>query len=195
MKKLIYTTMISLGGLATLFGCKSIASRPAEMETTTTTVNNIYSLKATTIDGKAFDFSSLKGSGKKLLIVNTASECGFTPQYKDLQELNEKFGNKVVIIGFPCNQFGKQEPGTSGDIKSFCTKNYGVTFQMMEKVDVKGETQHPVYQFLSKKEQNGWNTQAPSWNFCKYLINEKGELVKYFNSAVNPMSEEVTSNL
>jgi len=145
------------------------------------------------LDGQEINFLQFKG--KKILIVNVASECGYTPQYKNLQALHEKYGNKLVVIGFPANNFGKQEPGNSQEIKSFCTKNYGVTFQMMEKISVKGSDMHPLYKFLSTKEENGTCDQAPGWNFCKYLIDENGNVVKFFNSKVDPLSEEITSLL
>jgi glutathione peroxidase len=118
-----------------------------------------------------------------------ASKCGYTPQYADLQKLQDTFGSKVVILGFPANNFGAQEPGTNAEISSFCQKNYGVTFQMFEKISVKGEDQHPLYAWL--KEKTG---QEPSWNFCKYLIKPDGS-VKFFKSSVNPMANEITSEL
>lgn len=177
----------------TLLGCKQVSTKPANAETDNMNTPVLYDFKAKTIDGKELDFSQFKG--KKVLIVNTASECGFTPQYADLQKLHEQYKDKLVIIGFPCNQFGGQEPGTVGDIKTFCTKNYGVTFQMMDKVDVKGDKQDPLYSWLSDKSKNGWNGEAPSWNFCKYLIDENGHLLKYLNSNVNPMSDEITGAL
>ncbi|MDR1225397.1 MAG: glutathione peroxidase [Prevotellaceae bacterium] len=151
---------------------------------------SFYDLKFTTLSGKEYKFDRLKG--KKVLIVNTASKCGFTKQYADLQKLSEKYADKLVIIGFPSNQFGKQEPGTNEEIGEFCQVNYGVTFQLMEKSDVKDENQNPVYRWLTDKNKNGWNEEVPSWNFCKYFVNEKGELIKFFNSRVTPMSEEVT---
>lgn len=149
---------------------------------------DFYSLNASTLEGKPFSFSSLKG--KKVLIVNTASECGFTGQYADLQKLHESYGNKVTILGFPCNDFGGQEPGKAEQIQSFCQRNYGVTFQMMEKVNIKTNP-HPVYAWLSAKEKNGWNSEAPSWNFGKYLINEQGKLTHFFPSTVNPMGDKI----
>lgn len=154
---------------------------------------SIYDFKMKTIDGEEISMSKFKG--KKMLIVNVASECGFTPQYKSLQALHEKYGNKVTVIGFPANNFGAQEPGNEGQIKEFCKKNYGVTFQMMEKISVKGEDMHPLYQWLSNKELNGSCNDAPKWNFCKYLIDEKGNIVKFFSSKVDPMSEDITSLL
>lgn len=150
---------------------------------------SFYDFKLNSIDGKPIDFKKYKG--KKVLLVNVASKCGFTPQYAELEELHEKYGDKLVILGFPANNFKEQEPGSNEEIAEFCQKNYGVKFQMFEKISVVGEDQHPLYQWLSKKEMNGWNDQAPKWNFSKYLINEKGELVKFFESKVKPMSEEV----
>lgn len=154
---------------------------------------SIYDFKLKTIDGQ--DLSLSKFKGKKILIVNTASECGFTPQYKNLQALHEQYGNKVVLLGFPANNFGGQEPGTSTEIKTFCTKNYGVTFQMMEKISVKGSDMHPLYKFLSSKELNGSCNDGPTWNFCKYLIDENGKVVKFFSSKVDPLSKEITGLL
>ncbi len=152
-----------------------------------------YDFKMKSIDGKEIDFSTFKG--KKVLLVNTASECGYTPQYADLEKLHKEYGNKVVVLGFPANNFGGQEPGSNTEIKAFCTKNYGVSFQMFEKISVEGKDAHPLYQWLSKKDLNGNNDKAPNWNFCKYLINEKGELVKFFPSSVKPMSPELLKEI
>lgn len=155
----------------------------------TSSTKNLHSFKAKTLEGKEFDFASLKG--KKVLIVNTASECGYTPQYKDLQSLYVKYSSKnFVIIGFPCNDFGGQEPGTGAEIKSFCQKNYGVTFQMMEKVSIASS---PVYKWLTTKTENGVLDAVVKWNFNKFLIDEKGNLVKYLPSSVKPMDTEITN--
>ncbi|HLF35230.1 MAG TPA: glutathione peroxidase [Cyclobacteriaceae bacterium] len=154
---------------------------------------SFYDFKMKSIDGKMIDFSSLKG--KKVMCVNVASKCGQTPQYADLQKLNDMYGDKVVILGFPANNFGQQEPGTNMEIKEFCKENYGVTFQMFEKISVKGDDMAPLYQWLSKKEYNGWNDEEPNWNFSKYLIDEKGKLVAYFPSKVKPLSEEVLAKI
>ncbi|MCH7398467.1 glutathione peroxidase [Belliella sp. DSM 107340] len=150
---------------------------------------SIYDFKLNDIDGNEVDFSQFKG--KKLLLVNVASKCGYTPQYEDLQKLNEEYGEKVVILGFPANNFGGQEPGTNEDIKQFCSTNYGVTFQMFDKISVKGADKHPLYRWLSDKDLNGWNDKEPSWNFCKYFIDENGELKQFFASSVNPMDDEI----
>ncbi len=154
---------------------------------------SIYDFKLKTIEGQELSLSMFKG--KKILIINCASECGFTPQYKNLQALHEKYGSKLVLLGFPANNFGGQEPGTSTEIKSFCTKNYGVTFQMMEKISVKGNDMHNLYKFLSTKDLNGTCNDAPNWNFCKYLIDENGKIVKFFSSKVDPLSKEITDLL
>ncbi len=149
---------------------------------------SIYQFKVKTLEGQDFDFASLKG--KKIMVVNTASECGFTPQYKGLEELYQKYKDKnFVIIGFPCNDFGGQEPGSATEIRGFCTKNYGVTFPLMEKVSV---VTAPIYLWLKNKDQNGVESSKVSWNFNKYLIDENGHLVKHLGSMTKPDSEEIT---
>ena len=149
---------------------------------------SFHDFKLSAIDGTTIDFDKYKG--KKVLLVNTASECGYTPQYEDLQMLSNQFGDKVVVLGFPANNFGSQEPGTNTEIQQFCKANYGVTFQMFEKISVAGKDQHPLYKWL--EAQSG---KSPNWNFCKYLINEKGELIGFFPSAVNPLEEAITGKL
>lgn len=153
---------------------------------------SFHDLVATTLDGDEFAFDQLQG--KRVLIVNTASKCGFTPQYESLETLHQRYGDQgLVILGFPCNQFGKQEPGSSDDIRSFCSKNYGVSFQMMEKIDVKGDNQHPVYAWLTRKELNGAGDHSVRWNFHKFLVNEKGELVAALGSGADPLGDEILS--
>ncbi|HEY4650746.1 MAG TPA: glutathione peroxidase [Pontibacter sp.] len=156
------------------------------MATETQTKEDFYNFKLTSLDGQEVDFSKYKS--KKVLLVNTASECGYTPQYADLEQLHDTHGDKVVILGFPANNFGGQEPGSNEEIASFCQKNYGVSFQMMEKISVKGEDQHPLYTWLA---QHAPNHEEPTWNFCKYLVNEQGEVVAFFPSKVKPMGEEI----
>ncbi len=187
---LIKTTSALCIALALVF---SFAGTTSKIEKRSHAKASIYDFKLKTLDGQELSLSKFKG--KKMLLVNVASECGYTPQYKDLQVLHEKYGNKVVVIGFPANNFGGQEPGTSSEIKTFCTKNYGVTFQMMEKISVKGNDVAPLYKWLSNKEENGNCNDAPGWNFCKYLIDENGNVVKFFSSKVNPLSTEITSLL
>jgi glutathione peroxidase len=150
--------------------------------------SSFYDFKMASIDGETIDFSKYKG--QKVLIVNTASECGYTPQYEDLQALHEQFGGKVTVLGFPANNFGGQEPGSNLQIAQFCKKNYGVSFQLFEKIDVIGKDRAPLYAWLEK--QTG---KVPTWNFCKYLIDENGKVVQFFPSAVNPMDEAVTGLL
>ena len=134
-------------------------------------------------------------AGKKILIVNVASKCGYTPQYKDLQALYEQYNDKLVIIGFPCNQFMNQEPAEELTIKQFCERNYGVTFPLTTKIDVKGKEQHPIYQWLTKKDRNGVGNFKVSWNFNKFLIDENGKLIGHFGSGVKPLDKKITSHL
>ena len=150
-----------------------------------------YDFKVKTLEGQEFDFASLKG--KKVMIVNTASKCGFTPQYKDLEEAYQKYQGDLVIIGFPANNFLNQEPGSANDIRKFCTENYGVTFPMMEKISVKGNNMAPVYKWLTSKEQNGVMDSEVKWNFQKYLIDENGKLVDVIYSKEKPSSDKVTA--
>ena len=151
----------------------------------------LYDFTATTREGESFDFSLLKG--KKVLIVNTASKCGFTPQYKKLQSLYEEYGSdNFEIIGFPCNDFAKQEPGSNKEISEFCEKNYGVTFQMMEKISVKGDTIHPIYKWLTNKDENGMLDTKVKWNFQKFMIDENGQVVDYALPTTSPTSNKIT---
>lgn len=191
MKKLmIFAAGILFLGFAASYTFK-------DKETKVMTEENVqgkvfHGLKIKSINGdKEIDFSTFKG--KKVLLVNTASECGYTGQYEDLEKLHQKYKDKLVVIGFPCNQFGGQEPGSSEEIVSFCKKNYGVSFLLTEKIDVKGDNQHMVYRWLTQKSLNGVDNYTVSWNFNKFLVDENGKLVKYFPSRVNPMSEDITS--
>ena len=167
----------------------TLALAAITMAFTTSGTKNLHEFKAKTLEGKDFNFADLKG--KKVLSVNTASECGYTPQYKDLEALYEKYKAKnFVIIGFPCNDFGGQEPGTSADIKAFCTKNFGVTFPLMEKISIKTS---PIYQWLTSKTENGVLDATVKWNFNKFLVDENGHLVKYLASDVKPMDAQITN--
>ena len=165
--------------------------RIAKNNNSTVSSSNFYDLKAITIDGQEISFEKFKG--KKVLIVNVASKCGYTYQYEGLQKLHELYGNKVSVLGFPANDFLFQERGSNEEIAEFCESNYGVTFQMFENITTKGKKQSPVYHWLANKELNGWNDQKPSWNFCKYIIDEDGKLVGFFDSKVKPLSEEIVS--
>ena len=170
-----------------LFSCQNQAQNNKKtMETQTPIVTEtIYQFKVTDLYGKEFDFATLKG--KKILIVNTASECGLTPQYKDLEAIYKKYKElNFVIVGFPANNFGAQEPGSNEQIAKFCEMNYGVTFPMMTKVSVKGNDMNEVYQFLTQKSKNGLQDSEVEWNFQKYLINEQGQLVKVLSPRVLP---------
>ena len=149
---------------------------------------SIFSIKLKTLVGEETTLEKYKG--KKIIILNTASECGYTPQYAKWEKFYEDNKATAVVLGFPANNFGGQEPGTNSEIKSFCTKNYGVTFPMFEKISVKGADKSPLYKWLTDSSLNGWNTAEPTWNFCKYLINEKGELTEFFASKIEPTNEE-----
>lgn len=196
MKK-IFITLISL---VTLSSCQFFKSSQEPEKNTTEQMENtpqaekktIYGYTVKDIDGNDFNLSNLKG--KKVMIVNTASECGFTPQYEDLEALYNKYKNQnFIVIGFPANNFKGQEPGSNAEIKKFCTEKFNVTFPMMEKISVTGADQAPLYQFLTQKEKNGLMNSDVEWNFQKYLINEDGTLAKIFYTKVNPMDPQIIS--
>lgn len=151
---------------------------------------NFYDFKFTTLDGQEVKMSDFKG--KKILIVNTASKCGFTKQYKDLEELHKTFGDKLVIIGFPANNFGQQEPGSNAQIQEFCEQNYGVDFLMAEKVDVKGDQMAPLFKYLTAQDNPDFKGEI-KWNFEKFLIDEHGKLVHRFRSATNPLDPAIVN--
>jgi glutathione peroxidase len=154
----------------------------------------VYDFKVPGLDGKTIDLSKYKG--KKILIVNTASKCGYTPQYTDLEALYEKYKDKLVIIGFPANNFGQQEPGSNSEIKEFCTKNYGVSFPMADKVDVVGDNIHPLFKYLTEEAKKlGVADPVIGWNFTKFLVDENGKLIAVFPSKVKPMDEQITKYL
>lgn len=154
---------------------------------------SIYDFKVPGLEGKDINFADYKG--KKILIVNTASKCGYTPQYEALEKLYETYKDKLVIIGFPANNFGGQEPGSNGEIKDFCKRNYGVTFPMAEKVSVKGDDVHPLFKYLNAEAKKLGEDDPIKWNFTKFLVDENGKLVHVFESKVTPMSEELTKYL
>lgn len=157
-----------------------------------TTAGSVYDFKVDGIDGGKINFSSFKG--KKILIVNTASQCGNTPQYADLEKLYKKYEGKLVIIGFPANNFGKQEPGSNAEIKAFCTKQYAVTFPMATKISVKGDDIHPLYKWLlAEGKAKHLQPEEVTWNFQKYLLDEKGNLVAVFSPKTQPLSAEVVA--
>lgn len=156
-------------------------------------LESIYNIKINSLNGKPIVLSTFKG--KHLLFVNVASKCGFTPQYKDLQKLSDNYKDKLVVIGVPCNQFGSQEPGNANDIETFCEVNYGVTFLMSEKIDVKGSNKHPLYKWLTQKSKNGISNSTVKWNFQKYLVNSEGKLINYYFSSTSPTSNKITKHL
>ena len=157
-----------------------------------TTTMNIYDFSVPALEGGTIDFNDYKG--KKILIVNTASECGYTPQYKQLEELNEEMGGKVIIVGFPANNFGGQEPGSNEQIAAFCEKNYGVSFPMAAKVSVKGSDQHELFKWLTTEENEDFTGEI-NWNFEKFLIDEDGNLIHRYRSGATPMDEAILSAL
>ena len=188
--KLIISTFLLLA--FTACGQTKNAQNNENSSTMNTPKESIHQFTVTDIDGKSFDFKSLKG--KKIMVVNTASKCGLTPQYEKLEALYQKYKNSnFVIVGFPANDFMGQEPGTNEEIATFCKKNYGVSFSMMEKISVKGSDIHPVYQFLTEKSKNGLEDNSVQWNFQKYLIDENGYLVKVVSPRTSPDDQEITS--
>jgi len=183
---------------AILISCAPQTSNTAMTnKTETTSINtnasSIYDFKVESLDGGTIDFATFKG--KKILIVNTASKCGYTPQYEELEALYKKYQDKLVIVGFPANNFGGQEPGTNIEIKEFCSKNYGVSFPMAAKISVKGNDTAPIYKWLCSKSLNGVLDAEIKWNFSKFLLDEKGNLVAKYDSGVKPMSEEIIGKL
>lgn len=191
MNKMKIFTILLVILIITLISLVS-CNNQKKVNTTQTKKQNIYQFKVKTLNNETFDFTTLKG--KKILIVNTASKCGLTPQYKDLQILYEKYNqNNFTIIGFPTNNFLWQEPGSNKDIEQFCTLNYGVTFPMMSKISVKGKDIHPVYKFLTQQAKNGLKDSKVSWNFQKYLINENGILEKVISPKTSPLADEITN--
>src|SRR5690606_13944224 len=171
------------------FGCQNKVIQKPESELMQNRPN-IYGFKVKDLSENDFDFATLKG--KKVIIVNTASKCGLTPQYKDLQALYDKYKDQnLVIIGFPANDFMSQEPGTNDEIAAFCQMNYGVTFPMMSKISVKGDDMAPIYKFLTQESQNGFADSQVEWNFQKYLINENGQLEKVVGPRISPTDKEI----
>jgi glutathione peroxidase len=199
MKKYIFISFATIS----LIACNQVSKRstaiadvknetPAQ-KTTIMTTKTAYDFELINIDGKAFSLKDY--TGKKILIVNTASKCGYTPQYDGLEELYKKYQDKLVVVGFPANNFMGQEPGTNDEIKDFCKKNHGVTFPLSEKVSVVGKDAAPLFKWLVNKEENGGIDAAIKWNFTKFLIDEKGHLIANFASGIKPMDEEITSKL
>jgi glutathione peroxidase len=178
LTSLLLVFVVTVMGLASFISSKLAHGRKASVQ------QSIYDFKVTALNGDTIDFSQYRG--KHLLIVNTASKCGYTPQYADLEKLHDDYGGNVVVLGFPANNFLWQEPGSNEDIASFCEKNYGVSFQMFEKISVKGMSKHPLYKWLEAK-----TGETPSWNFCKYVVSKDGNDVKFFSSKVKPLDEKI----
>lgn len=190
MKKWYHILTVPI--MALIASCSRTAERPVNQGPIAPSVS-FHTLKANTLEGEEVSFDRYKG--KKVLVVNTASECGYTPQYEKLEQLYQAHADHLVILGFPSNDFGGQEPGDAQQIRSFCSKNYGVTFPLFEKVSTSGKDISPVYAWLTRKDQNGWNSQAPRWNFCKYLVDEQGQLIAFFPSSVEPDDESILKHL
>jgi len=190
MKKIF---LLLLSFVAFLQSCTNQKSEVSQSKTKELMGKTIYDFKVESLDGKEINFADFKG--KKILIVNTASECGFTPQYADLEKLYEEYKDKLVIVGFPANNFGGQEPGTNTEIGAFCQKNYGVTFPLAAKVSVKGDDTAPIFKYLTEKDLNGLKNTTILWNFTKFLIDENGKLVDTFVSTTKPTDEAITKYL
>lgn len=180
--KTVIIAAIIVMGIFSLLSDKLFSSSPKQV------TGSLYDLTMNSLDGKPIDFSRYKG--KNLLIVNTASKCGYTPQYETLQKLHETYGDQVTVLGFPANNFLWQEPGSNEEIASFCKENYGVTFQMFEKISVKGKDQHPLYRWLAA--QSG---KKPSWNFCKYVINKEGEVAGFYGPKISPLDDAIIKEI
>lgn len=191
MKKM-FIVMISFA--AFFNSCAQKKSESSTVKTKIAMAKSIYDYKVPALEeGKEINFADFKG--KKILIVNTASECGFTPQYADLEKLSKEYKDKLVVVGFPANNFGGQEPGSNAEIGAFCQKNYGVTFPLASKVSVKGEDTAPIFKYLTEKDLNGVKNSTISWNFTKFLIDENGKLIDSFPSKVVPTDEAITKYL
>lgn len=192
MMKKTLILLIALG--AVTIGCKNSNKDISKVDTREKMyLKTIYDFKVESLDGNEINFADFKG--KKILIVNTASECGFTPQYADLEKLSKDYADNLVVVGFPANNFGGQEPGSNKEIGAFCEKNFGVTFPMAAKVSVKGEDTAPIFKYLTEKELNGVKNTAILWNFTKFLIDENGHLIDSYISTTKPTSDSITKYL
>lgn len=190
MKKIF---LLLLSFVAFLQNCTNQKSEISKAKTNELMGKTIYDFKVESLDGKEINFADFKG--KKILIVNTASECGFTPQYADLEKVYGDYKDKLVVIGFPANNFGGQEPGSNSEIGAFCQKNYGVTFPMAAKISVKGDDTAPIFKYLTEKELNGVKNTTILWNFTKFLVDENGKLIDTFVSTTKPTDEAITKYL
>ena len=184
-------TFLLIGGLVLLvYVIYAYAKPKKQIENQPSIYDSAFAIND--LNGNPIDLKKFKG--KKILFVNVASECGFTPQYADLQKLHETYSDQVTVIGLPCNQFGKQEPGTPEEIHEFCSVNFGVTFLMTEKIEVKGDNQHPLYQWLTDEKKNGLKNSSVKWNFQKYVLDENGRLIDVYYSITKPLSDSITQH-
>jgi len=184
-------TFLLIGGLVLLvYVIYAYAKPKKQIENQPSIYDSAFAIND--LNGNPIDLKKFKG--KKILFVNVASECGFTPQYADLQKLHETYSDQVTVIGLPCNQFGKQEPGTPEEIHEFCSVNFGVTFLLTEKIEVKGDNQHPLYQWLTDEKKNGLKNSSVKWNFQKYLLDENGRLIDVYYSITKPLSDSITQH-
>jgi glutathione peroxidase len=178
----------------TLIALSGCTQKSAEnISPTNTPISSFYGLSAESIDGKIISMNDYKGM--YVLVVNTASKCGYTYQYEQLEKLSQNYKDRLIVLGFPSNDFLWQEPASNEKIKSFCSLKFGVTFPMFAKIEVKGKNKHPIYEWLTNPELNGWNTTKPGWNFNKYLIDKNGKLIAHFDAKTDPLSEKITSLL
>ncbi len=190
---LVTAFVLGFGGC---FGAGRVVSRPEGRESQNASpagATSFYQFTVNSLDGQPVSMERFRG--KKIIVLNVASKCGYTPQYADWEKFYRQYQDRIVVLGFPCNDFMGQEPGSAAEIAEFCQKNYGVTFPMFEKVHVKGDAKAPIYRWLTDPKENGWNSQEPTWNFCKYLLNEKGELTHFFGPSVKPDNSELMSAL
>ncbi|MDR3022809.1 glutathione peroxidase [Chryseobacterium sp.] len=185
--------LLLLSCIALLQSCTNQKSEISKAKTAELMGKTIYDFKVESLDGKEINFADFKG--KKILIVNTASECGFTPQYADLEKVYEEYKDKLIVVGFPANNFGGQEPGTNTEIGAFCQKNYGVTFPLAAKVSVKGDDTAPIFKYLTEQELNGVKNTTILWNFTKFLVDENGKLIDSFVSTTKPTDQAITKYL
>ena len=190
MKKIFALLLI---GTVIFQSCTNQKPETAISKTATPAAKSIHDFKVEDLEGGEINFADFKG--KKILIVNTASKCGFTPQYEDLQKLYDEYEDQLVIVGFPANNFGSQEPGTNEEIGAFCQKNYGVTFPMAAKVSVKGDDIAPIFKYLTEKDLNGVKNTTILWNFTKFLLDENGHLIDSYISTTKPTSDAITKHL
>lgn len=193
MKKLFILGLSLMAFLQSCTNQKTEHTKPMSRTTEVSSPKTIHDFKVEALDGEDINFADFKG--KKILIVNTASECGFTPQYADLEAVYNKFKDQLVVVGFPANNFGGQEPGSNEEIATFCQKNFGVTFPMASKVSVKGDDIAPIFEYLTKKELNGVKNTTILWNFTKFLLDENGKLIDTYISTTKPNSESITKHL